>query len=172
MERGDQSKRSYLALATLALVIIAGCGGLLKSVYDMPAPERDKIISRTYENSPADVYDAYLSYFQVNGWPIDLPNKESGIITTGWKNINEVGGKGIKGTLLTAFANVRSRRKFTVSIAKLDDRKTKISITLIQEQADADKENWRQQIMNKKYLTAQLKEIFSAVGVSLKETVP
>ena len=168
----DRRRYAVLVSIVVALCFVAvstGCGAYFKSVYDMPAPERDRIISRTYANSPSDVYDVYLSYFQTNGWSIETPDKESGIITTGWKNINELGGKGFKGALLTAMAKSRTRRKFTISIAELDTGQTKLSITLIQERADADQENWKQQIMNEKYLTSQLGEIFSAVKTSLEE---
>ena len=168
----DRRRYAVLMSIIFALCFVAistGCATYFKSVYDMPAPERDKIISRTYANPPSDVYDVYLNYFQTNGWSIETPNKESGIITTGWKDINELGGKGFKGTLLTAMAKSRTRRKFTISAVALDGGQTKLSITMIQERADEDKENWKQQIMNEKYLTSQLGEIFSAVKASLEE---
>ena len=130
------------------LLTLTGC----TSVYNLSDSEREGIISRTYRDAPSDVHTAYLRYFQTNGWTITVSDKETGVITTDWKDA------GFKANL-----GARTRRRYSAAIVPEGDARTKVSLTLQQETANYNDDNWTQQVMHKKYLTPRLNEVFEVV---------
>jgi len=137
------------------VILIVGCSQV-KSVYNLPNEERDKIISRTYKNNLQKVFNTYLKYLQSKGWTINVADRETGIITTGFKS-----GEG----LANAMSNVN--RKLTVSITSLGENLAKASITVIQEEGSGA--NRHRVIMFPVYVKPVLNDIFNDVKGSLNQ---
>lgn len=84
--------RSLVLLAILALV--AGCTGT------KPLPV--EVRTRTYEADPSAVYGTVIDMLVAKGYVVAVAERESGIITSGWKDT--------AGALQAAFAGDQRRR--------------------------------------------------------------
>lgn len=132
----------------LTIFLFVSCAS---SVYNLPDNEKDPIISRTYDVAYATVFNTCLETLEESGWTINNTDKESGIITTEYK---------LNDNVLTSALMGQYRSKYSVRIKKIDDKKSKVTLT-IQSEREKAAGSWEPETMTQYNYESQSKDFWA-----------
>ena len=128
------------------------------SIYNLPDAEKDPIISRTFDATYATAFNSCMDALGEDGWIVTNSDKESGNIVTDYK---------LNDNILTSALMGQYRSKFSLRVKKIDDKKSKVTLT-IQSEREKAAGSWEPETLTQYKYESQSKDFWAKLSSKLQ----
>ena len=137
----------------LGILFINGCG--TTSVYNLPQSQQEGLVRQSYMFPTKPVFETCLDLLTEDGWIIDNIDRQSGLITTEWKQNTSIFEKVIAGD---------SRSRQSVRVTGNGDHST-VKVILYLQHKDSD--GWSQYAISKNEAKQEISPFLESIGERL-----